>query len=611
MERSRVLDFHRDLELLKNINMIQKVTNGMTGDQSAQRLYDNDLELKAANDATNSNIASFTNAVPAVPTTRNFVSGGSGFWAGTVGAPPTITANANFRWMALFPVNPNSPVVAEHFYAPNSSTGICIFVDAAGNYISRQDSGAGFATGNFSFNTPVNCAFIGFMFNASGGVGWPIANAVITTTYSGFTIKNSAMPTVTARLDLLEASTAPVTPKVTYPKDMTIGNTGGTAPGNPFTSAYIFNKAIVGTIKSYNFIASTAGDIEVLFLTENAGAYDVEVVPMTVVVGNNLVTTTKVFNGRIGVRCITGKFYFVSNDTSSSISSVAITEGAPTPATLPKASVESGNLPNWNVSLQVKYTGLQEENAVLRRLDLLEASAGGGAQLIGSKYAALGDSITAFSQGNTYASRVAAWAECVEYTNVAIGGATWGWRAGTTPTPDPNPSGADDTNVMSNQVLKLMAQFDAGLLTKPDFITLSAVINDVSRGIAIGDVATEFAKPLADVNMYTVVGAIRYCVSTLMVKFPDVRMFLLTPLHTSVAARTYIKSKPYADAIVECGRRLSVPIIDCLGASLINEVNEARYMQADKLHPNSLGQQMQALFVYRELKNRYYNLIES
>src|SRR5690606_12160657 len=77
-----------------------------------------------------------------------------------------------------------------------------------------------------------------------------------------------------------------------------------------------------------------------------------------------------------------------------------------------------------------------------------------GNELVGIKYAALGDSITSLAQGNTYASRIATWIESEEYTNYALPGATMAYRSGTTPTDDPDQS--DDTNVVPNQVRKLV-----------------------------------------------------------------------------------------------------------------------------------------------------------
>ena len=260
-------------------------------------------------------------------------------------------------------------------------------------------------------------------------------------------------------------------------------------------------------------------------------------------------------------------------------------------------------LPISGVQIKVKVPQIRK-SALQDVYSAIESA--GGNDLIGINFTALGDSITALSQGDTYANRIADWITSQQYTNYAIGGATWAYRAGTTPTD--NPVAENDTNVMPNQVRKLVKAFSDGLIDQPDLIILSALINDVQRALALGDVITEFSKPLNSVDMQTLVGAVRWSVSTLMQTFPDVRILILTPLLTSIPTRGYAASLPYVTKLKEVASRLSVPVIDCFGESLINEVNEARYMQADKLHPNSEGQQMQALFVYRRMKNAYYNV---
>lgn len=385
------------------------------------------------------------------------------------------------------------------------------------------------------------------------------------------------------------------------------------APSNPFNSMYVFAKDFQGDIEGFQFRASVAGNIEIILLVKNGAIYNATILPYTVVAGINTFNySLPNFNGRMAVRCRTGKFYYSNSYPSSILSSVIIPTANPTPTTFAASEIEAGKLAGWQLSVIPLISAKSYENILVNRVngmekdieDLKEQS--DGLAIMRKKFMALGDSITAISHGNTYAERVATAMEASEYTNVALGGATWAWRAGTTPTD--NPVASNDTNVMSNQVLKVQTMFNNGQITAPDFIILSAGINDVSRNHAIGDIATEYAKPLADVDMYTVIGSIRWCVQTLMQIFPDVRIFLLTPLHTSVAARTFEVMKPYRQAIIDSGVRLSVPIIDCTADCLINEINQSRYMQADLLHPNTVGQNVQFRFVWNRLKTFYYDM---
>lgn len=378
---------------------------------------------------------------------------------------------------------------------------------------------------------------------------------------------------------------------------------GGMVPGNPFTNIYIANKHFDNYIDRINFRAASSGVIEILLLSPNGLNYDVSVISKVVNVGDNYHSLKQNFTGKIGVRCITAKF-FMDQVNGSGLSSMPLPAIDPTPSTIPKSTADANNLPTWDISCVVYYEGIQKENEIIYRLDSLEKNQ--TSELPKIKIFAIGDSITSLSQGYTYISRVANWLNSEEYTNVAIGGATWAYRAGTIATD--NPINTDDTNVVPNQVRKLLKIFSDGLITKPDLIVLSAGINDVARGHSLGDIITEFAKPLEDVNMHTIVGAIRWSIATLMQAFPDVRIVVLTPLLTSVVQRRYELTLPYANKIKEVSARLAVPVIDCFSESLINEVNQNRYMQTDMLHPNSLGQEMQALYVFKKLKSIYYNL---
>ena len=388
--------------------------------------------------------------------------------------------------------------------------------------------------------------------------------------------------------------------------------TASTTPGNPFGSIYVFNKEIHANIQGFSIRASQAGVIEIILLKISGENYNTVVLPYDCIAGNNYFPyVLDNFLGKIGVRCISGKFYFSQNDITSVLSSISIPTSSDTPTQLSVSSVNAGNLPNWNLSIVPDLFIKEFKNNIVARLSQVEEDIKNikpeivDSEILRKKLLAIGDSITAISQGDTYAQRIARWMDAEEYNNVAIGGATWAWRTGTTQTDNP---GTDDTNVMSNQVLKVIKMFNDGVMTAPDLIFLSAAINDVARNHAIGNVATEYAKNLADVDMYSIIGSIRWCVQTLMQTFPDVRIFLLTPLHTSVAARTFEKMKSYRQAILDSGVRLSVPIIDCTAECLINEINESRYMQADKLHPNSAGQNMMARYVWNRLVNFYYDV---
>jgi lysophospholipase L1-like esterase len=224
--------------------------------------------------------------------------------------------------------------------------------------------------------------------------------------------------------------------------------------------------------------------------------------------------------------------------------------------------------------------------------------------IMGQNIAFIGDSITSESQGYTYALRIRDWSLARSYSNVAIGGATWAWRAGTVETDDPQPG--DDTNVLGNQVLKLLAGIGTTYAT-PDVVFLSAGINDVARGHPIGDIDMIFNTPFASLDQHDFIAAIRWSVETLYDNIPNVRIFLLTPLHSVQATRNFTATKPYSNAIIAAAERLNVPVIDCFREALIYE-SRASVLLPDGLHPNSLGQMLMSKYVFSQIKSRYYKL---
>lgn len=108
-----------------------------------------------------------------------FVPAGTGYWTGSAGNPVTINPSANYRYMAFLTCTPGQRVKLSGFYTPKSGIGICVYVDASGDYLSRKESGSDFATGKYDFVVPDNCTQLGIYFLTTGGFAWPIENATI------------------------------------------------------------------------------------------------------------------------------------------------------------------------------------------------------------------------------------------------------------------------------------------------------------------------------------------------------------------------------------------------------------------------------------------------
>ena len=112
-----------------------------------------------------------------------------------------------------------------------------------------------------------------------------------------------------------------------------------------------------------------------------------------------------------------------------------------------------------------------------------------------------------------------------------------------------------------------------------------------------------------NIDLFTEAGAMRWCIQTILEKFPDCRVFVLTPLQTAMPDHNakIIKQLKTMRRICE---GLSVQMIDCFANSGIsavfeNEGAEGRYLR-DGLHPKENGQALQGAFAAKEIRNNYF-----
>lgn len=123
-----------------------------------------------------------------------------------------------------------------------------------------------------------------------------------------------------------------------------------------------------------------------------------------------------------------------------------------------------------------------------------------------------------------------------------------------------------------------------------DYITIFAGTND--RNFTLGD--------MNSTDKTTIYGAIKYCVTELINKFPNKKIGLLTPLPRSSNYGTDENDKLYqiTKAIIEIGNYYSIPVLNQYinsGLRPWNETNNETYFSCpqapngDGLHPNELG----------------------
>lgn len=100
-----------------------------------------------------------------------------------------------------------------------------------------------------------------------------------------------------------------------------------------------------------------------------------------------------------------------------------------------------------------------------------------------------------------------------------------------------------------------------------------------------------------DTEIYSFYGALYVLYTSLLNKYPDAKIVILTPLHTTIERG--LKSRPdgdftlsdYVDAIRECAEYFSLPIIDMWRISGMQpsvEIIKEKYLP-DGLHPSDAG----------------------
>ena len=217
----------------------------------------------------------------------------------------------------------------------------------------------------------------------------------------------------------------------------------------------------------------------------------------------------------------------------------------------------------------------------------------------------MGDSITALTSNVGWTTYLQLNLIPKSFTNVAVSGATWKDKVGTVYDGNPVYGGADANvnNVMGNQVQKILN----GTYDIPDIIIIACGTNDDNDATVI---ETQFTSgsayiDIATVDKKTYAGAMRYCIETLMVKYPKAQIFICTPIQGAEIIRPAVGQKAKCDTIKNVAERMSIPIIDCNKESGIYGKYETQNVNGrcliDGLHPNSTGGERLGNYISREV----------
>ena len=261
----------------------------------------------------------------------------------------------------------------------------------------------------------------------------------------------------------------------------------------------------------------------------------------------------------------------------------------------------------------------------------------------GCVFMSLGDSIT--TEGY-YIEKLRQLLQPSRFFNLAVAGATWADRSGTS-SYDGNPlfQGDANQNVMGNQVQKIIDNPET-YNADPDVIIMAAGTNDGTPVTADKsdyevrvDVDSHFnsnsttpiqvTEPTFDdsdtfkEHRKTIAGAMRYCVLKLQQMYPKARIYILTPIQGS-----YNPNKDYVTQIevkqryiTEVAKHLATPVIHVGEECGINRDFEygGTYWKSeydpqsknggrdlvDGLHPNTNGGWKMANYIYRKIIEDY------
>ena len=197
--------------------------------------------------------------------------------------------------------------------------------------------------------------------------------------------------------------------------------------------------------------------------------------------------------------------------------------------------------------------------------------------------------------------------------NYALGGARWCHLSDTGYTLNVDAATINShSNVIYNQINRLIARHESGEQPTPDIIIIAAGTNDPDSR-SVEDVDSIFSDYLncelsspdntpyrCDVNQYpnqnvtsfrSVPDALRFDMELIMQKFPDAQVVLLTPFNRVRGTGIDNKATRIGDVIERCGMYLSVPVVRQdkeVGVCKMREVHELKFL-SDGTHTSEYG----------------------
>lgn len=200
--------------------------------------------------------------------------------------------------------------------------------------------------------------------------------------------------------------------------------------------------------------------------------------------------------------------------------------------------------------------------------------------------------------------------ETQDYSSSEFAGISDGWE----PTNDKLELQKRLNNCAVVHLQKYLQEIKDGIHPIPDVFVFAMGTNDEIDCMGDADKALT-GKSLVNnenINLFTEAGAMRWCIQKLLEEFPNIRVFVMTPIQTATPERNQKNLKLVNHNFYKIAGALGAQVIDCYHNCGISEKFEVingygRYLY-DGLHPHALGQALEGSYVAGELKNRLFVL---
>jgi hypothetical protein len=150
-------------------------------------------------------------------------------------------------------------------------------------------------------------------------------------------------------------------------------------------------------------------------------------------------------------------------------------------------------------------------------------------------------------------------------------------------------------------IQKYFTELNKKTAPKPDVIIFSYGTNDELYEHTLGNAGDALLEEdLSKVNVFTMAGALRWCIDTLRMEIPDAKIYVALPLQSARNGKNegnLIKM----EIIKTICEAKSVPFFDCFHEAGITLENHAIYL-GDGLHPNEAGKVVHGEYIIKKLE---------